>query len=84
MNTRTDKVYHLKQTRARDNVIILSDLEFNFKRSQLNRIQELHNNCVHYQDISIEIKRCPYEVMLALIHMVKTGRKIKPIWEVLK
>lgn len=82
MNTLTDKKPFLEQEGS--NVIILDDLEFGFPKWQLNKIQELHNNGVHYQNISIEVKRCPYEVMLALIHMVKTGRKIKPIWEVLK
>lgn len=67
-----------------ENEILFPDAEFGFPKDQLNQIQRLHNNGVHYQDISEIVQRCPYEVMLALLHMVKAGRKIKPIWEVIK
>lgn len=67
-----------------ENEIIFDDAEFGFPKRQLDEIQRLHNNGVHYQDISEKVQRCPYEVVLALLHMVKKGRKIKSIWEVLK
>lgn len=62
-----------------DNVILLEDLEFGMPREQLEEITDLYNNGWDFQDIAKEVKRNRYEVLLALIHQVKSGRHMRPL-----
>lgn len=64
---------------AKDNVILLEELEFNMPIEQLNYITELHNDGMSYEDISKEVKRNKYEVLLALIHQAKKGKPLRPL-----
>ena len=65
-------------TQAPDNVILLSELEFGMPRWQLNRITELHNRGMMYEDIAKKVKRNKYEVLIALIHQAKNGKRLRP------
>lgn len=62
-----------------DNVILLEDLEFGMPREQLEEITHLHNNGWDFQEIAKEVKRNPYEVIIALLHQVRQGRKMRPL-----
>lgn len=64
----------LKQTRARDYVILLEDLEFAMPKTQLKRITDKHNDGLGLEEIAKEERRNVYEVLLALIHQAKTKR----------
>lgn len=79
VNTLTHRAPILKQTRARDNVIMLEGLEFNISKKQLREITELHNEGKTYNEISKTVKRDPYEVILALLHQTRRGYKMRPI-----
>ncbi|MBT2215863.1 hypothetical protein KK120_08875 [Virgibacillus dakarensis] len=60
-------------------VILLEDLEFCMPKDQLKHITDLHNDGMWIDDIAEEVKRNPYEVLLALIHQVKRGYKMRPM-----
>ncbi|GGB63731.1 hypothetical protein GCM10011409_46000 [Lentibacillus populi] len=79
MNTLTNDRAYVKEGRHRDNVILLEELEFCMPKDQLRTITELHNNGMWIEDIAEEVKRNPYEVLLALIHQVKRGYKMRPL-----
>lgn len=69
----------LPETRARDYVILLEDLEFCMPKQQLEKITNLHNSGTDIEDIAMKVKRNPYEVLLAIIHQVKRGIKMRPL-----
>src|SRR5699024_438063 len=75
MNTLTTVSYI---TEAPDNVILLSELEYGMPRWQLDKITELHNRGMRYEDIAKKVKRNKYEVLVALIHQAKNGRRLRP------
>lgn len=64
--------------RTGNNVILLEDLEFAMPKDQLEDITKLHNDGINFQDIAKEVKRHPYEVIIALLHQVKQGRHMRP------
>ena len=72
MNTATNKFAFIRPTG--DYVIILDDLEFAFRKDQLDEIADLHNDGVRLSDISKITKRDEYEVMLAIIHLHRQGK----------
>jgi hypothetical protein len=76
MNTLNGNVPHVSKG---DNVILLSDLEFAMPKEQLQLITKLHNEGMRLEDIVNEVKRNPYEVLIALIHQVKQGKKLRPL-----
>lgn len=59
--------------------IALDDLEFAFSKKELSYIQNTHNNNIWITDIAKNIKRNEYEVLIAILHMHKQGKKIKSI-----
>lgn len=59
--------------------IALGNLEFAFSKRELNYIQKNHNNGVWFVDIAEEIKRDPYEVLIAIMHMLRKGMNIDPL-----
>ena len=73
MNTLNNKIPIMQQTFSRDYVILLEDLEMGISKDQLNHITELHKAGMDFEDISQEVKRDPYEVLVALIHQAKQG-----------
>jgi len=78
MDTRNaKKVPFLEE--SEDYVILLPNLEFAMSKSQLKTITELHNEGMWIEDIAEEVKRNPYEVLIALIHQVMRGAKVKPL-----
>ncbi|MGY0692952.1 hypothetical protein ACW2QC_09215 [Virgibacillus sp. FSP13] len=79
MNTLTNQDPYLSTENYRDNVILLEELEFAMPKEQLKRITELHNKGVRLEDIAEQVKRNYYEVLLAIIHQVKHGYKMRPI-----
>ncbi len=69
----------MKQTRRRDYVILLDDLEFGMSKEQLREITDLHNEGMKYEDISERVQRHPVEVIVALLHQAKDNRvNLKP------
>jgi len=80
MNTLTNTYAHLKQTRSREYIIALDGLEFAFSKVQLEQIKELHNAGYHFKDISKIVKRNPYEVIIALLHLAREGAWLRPIF----
>lgn len=68
---------NLNTDRARENVILLDDLEFAMTKDQLETITEMHNSGITFPKISEEVKRNKYEVLLALLHQVKKGRLMR-------
>ncbi|MUV39447.1 hypothetical protein JNUCC1_03325 [Lentibacillus sp. JNUCC-1] len=79
MNTLSYRMSTLQSERARDNVIMLEDLEFAISKRQLQNITELHNKGMYFTDISKRVKRDPYEVLLAILHQFKSGKPMKPL-----
>src|SRR5699024_9180305 len=75
MNTLTTVSYI---TEAPDNVILLSELKSGMPKSQLNRSTELHRQGMRYEDIAKKVKRNKYEVLIALIHQAKSGKRSRP------
>jgi len=73
MNTLNNKIPIMQQTFSRDYVILLEDLEMGISKDQLNHITNLHKAGMDFEDISQEVKRDPYEVLVALIHQAKRG-----------
>ena len=69
----------IKNGKARDNTILLEELEFSMPNAQLQNITDLHNDGMAYEDISKKVKRNKYEVLLALIHQGKRGKRLKPL-----
>ena len=78
MNTLNNKIPIMQQTFSRDYVILLEDLEMGISKDQLNDITELHKAGMDFEDISQEVKRDPYEVLVALIHQAKRGHVLPP------
>jgi len=64
----------IKQTRARDYVILLEDLEFAMPKTQLKRITDKHNSGLEIEEIAKNEGRNVYEVILALLHQAKTNK----------
>lgn len=62
-----------------ENIILLNNLEFGMSRSQLNKITKLHNDGIRFEEISKQVKRDPYEVILALLHQARTNNvRLRP------
>ncbi|WP_096269480.1 hypothetical protein [Paucisalibacillus globulus] len=76
INTLIKTPLHIKQTG--DYVILLEDLEFAMPKDQLREITQLHNNGMKLEDISQEVKRNEYEVLIALMHQAKRGVRVRP------
>ena len=68
----------MQQTFSRDYVILLEDLEMGISKDQLNHITNLHKAGMEWEDISQEVKRDPYEVLVSLIHQAKRGHVLPP------
>lgn len=61
-------------------IIMLEDLEFAITRKELWHITNLHNAGMRLEDISLEVKRDPYEVIIALLHQARTNRiNLRPL-----
>ena len=81
MNTAGSNIPVIKLMRHRDYEIALDGLEFVFHKEQLHQIKELHNAGLSYNQISWVVKRDPYEVIIALLHLVRKGEKMRPFCE---
>jgi hypothetical protein len=68
----------LKQTRTRDYVFILEDLELAFPREQLEEITEQWNSGMELEDIAKVQKRHAQEVFLALFHQAIKEKVTRP------
>ena len=77
MNTATNQFAFIRPTG--DYIIILEDLEFAFRKEQLDEIAELHNDGVRLSEISRETRRDEYEVLLAIIHLHRQGKLTRPL-----
>lgn len=79
MNTLQKRTPMIEQTGRKDHVILLDELEFGMSKGQLETITKMHNEGMDFQDISKEVKRNPYEVIVALLHQAKIGKKLVPL-----
>lgn len=61
-----------------NSVIILDELEFAFPEEQLSEIEFLHNNGYKISQIAKKVKRDEYETLLAVVHLHRERRLIKP------
>jgi len=78
MNTTTQRVPMLKQTRKRDYVFLLDELELAMHKDQLDRVTKAWNDGMEIEEISKEERRHAVEILLALIHQAKRGNKMRP------
>lgn len=78
MNTLQSRPAMIELNRRRDYIILLETLEFAMPESQLEAITTLHNQGVGYKEISKRVKRNKYEVIIALLHQVKSGIAMRP------
>ncbi len=69
MNTVGQAMPLLPQASKRDYTIILDDLEFVFRKEQLEEIKDMHNDGMWVTDIARRIRRNEYEVLLAIVHL---------------
>ncbi len=74
MNTAASHVPLLKQSRSRDYVFILEDLELAFPVEQLELITNQWNAGMELEDIAKWHKRKPEEVFLALFHQAMENK----------
>lgn len=77
MNTLTNRNAYVEMDGAIENVIALDGLEFNFPKCQLEEITNLHNEGLNYKQISKEVSRNEYEVIIALLHQIRQGRGLR-------
>lgn len=78
MKTNTDRIPLIEESFHRDYVVLLEDKEFGMSKKQLARIKELHNEGRTAKEISKYEKRDIYEIIVALLHLVKGGHMLKP------
>lgn len=78
MNTLRRGSVFIRSERARDNEIILEDLEFCFPKYQLADIKMYHNQGKSISYISKVVKRNEYEVLLALLHFHRKRELTRP------
>lgn len=78
MKTITARVPLIKQSRKRDYVFLLEDLELTMHKDQLQRVTEKWNEGSKVEVIAKEEERNPVEILLALMHQAKTGFKMRP------
>ncbi|MCG5104415.1 hypothetical protein [Oceanobacillus alkalisoli] len=64
----------LKQTRHRDYVFVLEDLELAFPKDQLESITIAWNNGMELENIAEKYKRAPEEIFLALFHQAMENK----------
>lgn len=80
MNTTTQLVPILKQTRKRDYVFLLEDLELVMHKGQLSRVTESWNDGTRLEVIAEFEKRKPIEILIALMHQTKKGCKVRAFY----
>ncbi|MDY0396804.1 hypothetical protein ACFSMW_14750 [Virgibacillus halophilus] len=61
-----------------DNIILMEDVEFTMSKEQLKQITMLHNEGWHFKKIANEVKRDPFEVIIALLHQVRHRKEMRP------
>ncbi len=63
----------------KDYVIMLEGLEFATTENQLDRIAQNWNNDHTISQIAKMESRPPLEILIALIHQAKRGRRLRPL-----
>lgn len=64
---------------GKDYVFLLEDMEFAMTKDQLKRVTKKWNEGYWIPIIAEMEKRNPVEILIALIHQAKKGRKIRPL-----
>lgn len=59
-------------------IFMFEELELAIPEKDLHKIKELHNSGDSLYEISREMRKNIYEVLFALIYLVKKNHKIKP------
>lgn len=62
-----------------DYVFLLDDLEFAMTKDQLERVTQYWNEGYRIPSIAEMEQRNPIEILIALIHQAKKGRKVRPL-----
>lgn len=78
MRTDTSRPPLIDDIGYKNYVFLLDDLELAMNRQQLERIKELHNEGRTVKEISKYERRNIYEIIVALLHLVKGGHALKP------
>jgi hypothetical protein len=79
MNTyRKEGILPLFPQDGEEKVILLEDLEFGMSIKQLNEITKLWNEGMKWEELSKQVKRDEIEILLALLHQLKRGVKLRP------
>lgn len=60
-------------------VVILEEINFIFRENELNKITQLHNEGLSITEITKEVGRDEYEILLALVHLHIKRKLTKPI-----
>lgn len=69
----------LKIEVGKDYVFLLDDLEFAMTKDQLERVTQYWNDGYWIPSIAEMEQRNPIEILMALIHQAKRGRKMRPL-----
>jgi len=80
LNTATQRVPILKQTKKRDYVFLLEDLELAMHKDQLNRVTKSWNDGTRIEVIAEYEERKPVEILIALMHQAKKGCKVRAFY----
>jgi len=80
VKTATQRVPILKQTRKRDYVFLLDDLELAMHKDQLNRVTKSWNSGARLEVIAEYEERNPVEILIALMHQAKKGCKVRAFY----
>lgn len=78
MNTATNRIPMLPQTRKRDYVFLFEGLEFAMHKDQLKRVTDSWNAGSDLEFIAKKERRNPIEILLALMHQANSGYKLRP------
>lgn len=63
----------------KDYVFLLEDMEFAMTKDQLERVTKNWNEGYWIPSIAEMEERNPIEILIALIHQAKKGRKVRPL-----
>jgi len=62
-----------------DYIYLLEDMEFAMTPEQLDRVTQNWNNGYKVSELAEFERRDPIEILIALIHQAKRGRKLRPL-----
>lgn len=64
---------------GKDYVFLLDDMEFAMTPEQLDRVTQNWNNGYKVSELAEFERRDPVEILIALIHQAKRGKRLRPL-----